>query len=854
MEQPRKSLLKMTIHKLISIIGLIALLLSVSGLEAAAQGPSKSAQLDPSALMNLCLNANQASNARDPHTGKIIFLGTKAGNPIHQLSALPSSVSPEQAARGYLSDCGTWFGLTDQNAELNLKSQNKAEGGRSVVRFQQSYQNIPVFSSEFVVQLDPSNNIIMASGNILPNIKVNTTATIDGAAAQQAAYRLVAEEYGLDGGTLTASEPQLWIYNPISIQASGGTSELVWRMEVSSLVAAPVRELVLINAQKGSVTLHFNQLDTALNRRTYTSNNTTTEPGTLVCDESNPFCTGGDLDAVNAHVYGGDTYNFYSSYFGRDSLDNAGMTLISNVHYSSGYCNAFWDGVQMTYGDGCFIVVDDVVGHEMTHGVTEYTSGLNYVNESGAINESLSDIFGEFIDLTNGHGTDTPAVRWLMGEDTSIGAIRNMQDPAAYDQPDRMSSPLYYHGTSDNGGVHTNSGIGNKAAYLITDGDTFNGYTITGIGITKAASIFYEAETNILTPSSTYFSLYNALNQACNNLIGTSGITASDCTQVLNATLATEMNTSAPPPTPPANDDFANPIVITATSYSNTQPTTGATTASNDPTYTCVTSQFNNTVWYRFTAAASGTLTVDTLGSNYDTVLAIWTGGAPGSLASAGCNDDTGGVLQSRVSISTTAGQTYQIEIASYGSGGGQLTLNLAASSSATATRTTTPTSTRTLTSTPTRTVSPTLTRTPTRTVSPTLTRTPTRTVSRTPTRSPTRTASPSRTRTPTRTAAAPRPGVPTLISPANNAQLSTYLPTFDWSDATSAHHYQIQVSKSFFFSSSSLVVNQTNVLTSQYTLASPLSARTTYYWRVQTFNSSGQGSGWSQMRTFRTN
>jgi hypothetical protein len=92
------------------------------------------------------------------------------------------------------------------------------------------------------------------------------------------------------------------------------------------------------------------------------------------------------------------------------------------------------------------------------------------------------------------------------------------------------------------------------------------------------------------------------------------------------------------------------------------------------------------------------------------------------------------------------------------------------------------------------------------------------------------------------------------LISPANNAQLSTYLPTFDWNDATSAHHYQIQVSKSFFFSSSSLVVNQTNVLTSQHTLASPLSPRTTYYWRVQTFNSSGQGSGWSQMRTFRTN
>jgi len=275
---------------------------------------------------------------------------------------------------------------------------------------------------------------------------------------------------------------------------------------------------------------------------TYTANNGTSLPGTLVCDESNPDCIGGDSDAVNAHVYAGDVYDFYNSYHGRDSIDNAGMTLISTVHYDVDYCNAYWNGSQMVYGDGCSIVVDDVVGHEITHGVTQYESGLFYYGQSGAINESFSDVWGEFIDLTNGKGNDSSDVRWLMGEDTSIGAIRSMSNPPAYNDPDRIGSPHYYCGTSDNLGVHINSGVNNKAAYLMTDGGTFNGKTITGLGITKVAKIYYEAQTNLLLSASDYNDLYNLLQQACTNLIGTNGITPSDCQEVKDAVDATEMN------------------------------------------------------------------------------------------------------------------------------------------------------------------------------------------------------------------------------------------------------------------------------------------------------------------------
>jgi hypothetical protein len=184
----------------------------------------------------------------------------------------------------------------------------------------------------------------------------------------------------------------------------------------------------------------------------------------------------------------------------------------------------------------------------MTHGVTEHESSLIYLNHSGAINESFSDIWGEFVDLTNGKGNDALSVKWLMGEDLppEIGAIRDMSDPTVFGDPDRMLSPNYWSFQCDNGGVHINSGIGNKAAFLMTDGGVFNGKTITGIGITKVAKIFYEAQTHLLTTASDYNDLADALRQACLNLTGTDGITAADCQEVANAIIATEMNQMPP--------------------------------------------------------------------------------------------------------------------------------------------------------------------------------------------------------------------------------------------------------------------------------------------------------------------
>ncbi len=159
------------------------------------------------------------------------------------------------------------------------------------------------------------------------------------------------------------------------------------------------------------------------------------------------------------------------------------------------------------------------------------------------VHRGVTVFAAEIIDMTNGAGNDTPPVAWLMGEDLpGIGAIRSMADPPQFGDPDRVSA--YVCTSSDNGGVHTNSGIPNKAAYLMAAGGTFNGRTVSGIGLDKMGRVQYRSLTQYLTASATFVDVYNALNQSCLDLVGTAGITTADCTQVDTALLAVEMNTA----------------------------------------------------------------------------------------------------------------------------------------------------------------------------------------------------------------------------------------------------------------------------------------------------------------------
>jgi Zn-dependent metalloprotease len=294
----------------------------------------------------------------------------------------------------------------------------------------------------------------------------------------------------------------------------------------------------------GAFEYEFKHNTNSLLITTYNAGNTLNTAKTKVCDQTDLTCATGDLHAKAAHKYAAGAYDFYKSSHNRDSLDGNGIEILSSVHYGSNYQNAFWNGHMMVYGDKYgYPLADDVVAHEFTHGVTQYESNLFYYYQSGAINESFSDLWGDYYDQTNSLGTDTASVKWLIGENVSgQGATRRMSNPPAYNDPDKMSSSFYYEGTADSGGVHTNSGVNNKAVYLMVNGGTFNGKTVTALGWEKTAAIYYEANTSLLSSGADYSDLYYALQQACSNLIGQNGITTGNCVEVKDALDAVEMN------------------------------------------------------------------------------------------------------------------------------------------------------------------------------------------------------------------------------------------------------------------------------------------------------------------------
>jgi bacillolysin len=210
-------------------------------------------------------------------------------------------------------------------------------------------------------------------------------------------------------------------------------------------------------------------------------------PGILFADADDTWNLAGRQSpgqpaGVDAHYYAGVVDDFYGAVFGRNSLDDAGMTMISSAHFGRNYNNAFWNGIQMVYGDGdgrrTFRELSgglDVVGHEFTHGVTEFTSNLIYANESGALNEAFSDMMGNTIEFYAAAGGLDPTVTpdWFIGEDVYIPAdddpgFRNMSDPQEDGDPDHYSERFL--GSSDGGGVHTNSAIPNHAYYLAVNG------------------------------------------------------------------------------------------------------------------------------------------------------------------------------------------------------------------------------------------------------------------------------------------------------------------------------------------------------------------------------------------------
>jgi Zn-dependent metalloprotease len=305
-----------------------------------------------------------------------------------------------------------------------------------------------------------------------------------------------------------------------------GPVTLAWSVEVQVPGSATFHHRWLLDARDGALLREFPLVCSAISRAVYDmASDTLNIPPPLVRAEGGTAT--GIADADDAYDMMGDTYNFYWTRHGRDGVNGAGATHTMTVRYCTRgadprcpWGNATGGSTGMAFGLG--MVEDDVLAHEWTHGVTAWESALIYANESGSINESFSDIWGEFVDLTNGRGNDAAGVRWDVGEDLAgpvlSGAIRSMSNPPIFFDPDRRHSPLYYVGSDEDREVHTNSGVNNKLCYLLTDGDTFNGHSVYGIGIDRVADLYYEVQANLLVPSSGWASLSVALQQAAVNL------------------------------------------------------------------------------------------------------------------------------------------------------------------------------------------------------------------------------------------------------------------------------------------------------------------------------------------------
>jgi bacillolysin len=448
------------------------------------------------------------------------------------------------------------------NDSWQLIRTDHDELGMQHHRYQQYYKGIPVQTGEYIVHekqgvIKSMNGIFYKSLPAATNPVIGETEALDRALEDIGASVYLwetpdAEQIALVGHSHGKDRPkgELVILPSLGFE-KGQTTALCWKFDIYAHEPHQ-RYNIYINAENGKVMFKENRICTFAangsgNTRysglrsfttdsiapgsyrlrdvtrgggveTYDMNNGTNYGAAVDFTDADNFwntTTNQDDAALDAHWGTQMTYDYYFQTHGRNSYNNAGAVLRSYVHYSSNYNNAFWNGSQMTYGDGNGATFSpltelDVVAHELTHGVTNFSSNLVYSYQSGALNESFSDIFGITVDFFARPGT----ANWLLGDQcytpgTPGDALRSMSNPNSAGDPDTYLGTNWYTGAADNGGVHQNSGVQNYWYYLLCVGGSgtndvgFN-FNVTGITMTKARMIAYRNNTFYLTSSSQY--------------------------------------------------------------------------------------------------------------------------------------------------------------------------------------------------------------------------------------------------------------------------------------------------------------------------------------------------------------
>jgi Zn-dependent metalloprotease len=638
-------------------------------------------------------------------------------------------------SKKFLDDYAGIFGLRDSRELVLGREESDAFGGRHL-KYYQFHEGVPVFAAQVKAHFDGNGRLVAVNGTVVPGLDVDVTPSTAATDASAVAIRAVSAS-NPDAAAPTARSGVLMIYRAGLVRGVPGDNHLVYQVEVSNDVN--VREFVYVDAHSGKIVDRLPGIYDAMTRRAYDGRFLPVVPPEY---PGSPFWVEGQAfptavpEANNMITSSKEVYNLYKNAFGRDSYDGAGHILDSIFNRGYGCPNASWNGAFISFCTG--FTTDDITGHEWTHAYTEYTDGLIYEWQSGALNESYSDIFGETIDRINGRdafpfldgprstdacstyfgapppsvtitggsaagtytglasllepalpvhigptdmaiastaapaqptgacgavsgvsgkiaiidwtlladgvtnecgsvarstnafnagaagvifvapatglialtgsgaiatvqvthadgekikaglpaqatltldpGTDESA-RWLIGEDDTnpqaFGAGRDMWNPRCFGNPGKVSDAFEYvcDINNDLGGVHTNSGIPNHAYALLVDGGTYNGKTIQGIGLTKAAHIYYRAKTVYQVPSTDFADHADAIEQAAHDLQGqrlrdlvtgaltNEKITGNDVKQVKNVMEAVEMRAEPPCNFAPPQLDQAPPAL-----------------------------------------------------------------------------------------------------------------------------------------------------------------------------------------------------------------------------------------------------------------------------------------------------
>ncbi len=421
------------------------------------------------------------------------------------------------------------FGYSGAEA-LNKTLEWTDQLGKTHIRYKQSINGLKVYGTSVTLHLDgnANSNAYALTGAFGGNVEKASTASLrratDGGRA--------ATEYAKTVGNIAGAPELSYVYSP-----KDASVKLAWKIDVKYNDDSGFfqHDILFVDPFSNKELTRHPQVHTAKTYTTYDMQenvyNSSFRPGVLVCS-TGESCD--DESAQRAHDGASGVYDYFKEQFDRDGIDDDNLEMISSVHTGSNWNNATWYQNQMMYGDGDgtdyidFTNAYDIIAHELTHGVIQFTAGLVYRNESGALNEAWADIFGVCAEARK-NGLTSPS--WDLGEDSSVTAtpLRYMDDPTedgnSYDY-----YPERYLGFQDNGGVHWNSGIANLAFSLLVDGGSHprdkTDVVVDGIGMEKAEQIFYRALTTYFSENTNFSGARTGTIQAAEDLYGDTEVAA----------------------------------------------------------------------------------------------------------------------------------------------------------------------------------------------------------------------------------------------------------------------------------------------------------------------------------------